>query len=527
MVRSKLVYAARQVAPGLAVVGFVAGCGSGAGSSQAQGGIDAATAVDAGSPPDVALPGNDAGAGIDVGAPLGDGGVACVEGGAGPKGTQLVPSATASILGLTGDDQVVYVDTASSSLFVVSAAGGRPTSIGPTQGSSSVRIASNAVLNWTGVNSDGTVSSGLQLWTSAKGAQAVAGASLVGAADLNRDGTRVLVFDNTTAKAADLFVAGADGSARVKLASGVPWWPTCIPLVSFVGDAALLGYCSGAPPASGARPIGTLCLYVGAGPASTTLSTTADLSSVQSTATSILFNASDGLTVANADTGSKTLVDSAGMSASLTGDGQSVVYVARDGAIKRSPIASPSPTTLVAPSGFQTLSAVSPDGGWVLASKMSDPNTGNSDIYLASATTAGPATTILATPTGAFYGSAFTADSSRVLYVDRTANGAGLYHAAPTTGAGAVQIATDVWIGFATTASRVVFNAGFVPQVGLQGQGIADIDSIDLSASAPAPTLLVNQADPGLFFTSAGDRVVYSTTFCATGSQGIWIMATP
>jgi hypothetical protein len=509
----------------LAAASGLAACGSSAGSSLAQGVPDAAITLDAGAF-EAARPDVEAGASVEAAAPLGDGGVACIEGGAGPKGTQLVSSATVSILGLTDDDQVVYMDTASSSLFAVSAAAGRPAPLGAAQGSGSVRIASKAVLNWTGVNADGTVSSALQLWTAATGVQTVGGSSLVGAADSSRDGTRVLYFDNATASSADLFVAGVDGSAKLRLASGVPWSPTCVPLVSFVGDAALLGYC-GSPPASGAKPIGTLCLFVGAMATSTTVSTTADLSSVQSNATSILFSASDGLTVANTATGATTLVDSAGTSASFTGDGHSVVYVASDGSIKRSPLASPSPTTLVAPAGFQSVSAPSPDDAWVVASKTSDPNTGNSDIYLASATTPGSPITILATPTGAFYGNVFTADSSRVLYVDQTANGAGVYHAAPTTGGRGAQVATGVWIGFATTGTRVVFNGGFVPQVGLGGQGIADIDSVDVSASPPAPTLLVNQADPGLFFTSAGDRIVYSMTFCATGSQGIWIMATP
>jgi hypothetical protein len=532
MVRSTFMCAACVAGPAFAVAGSLAACGSG-GSSQAQGTPVVPVGVDGGLRPDAAGAEGGFDAGVETGsetaAPAAEGGVACIEGGAGPKGTQLVQSSTASVLGLTDDDEIVYVETRSRSLFAVSASGGAPASLGPTaSGSASVRIASKSVLNWTGLNSDGSVSSSLQLWTPSNGLQTIAGASLVGAADSNRAGTRVIYFDNATASTADLFVAGTDGSAKTNLASVIPWSATCVPLVSFVGDAVLLGYCDGTPPASGAKPIGTLCLFVGTSGQSTTLSTTADLSSVQSSGTSILFAASDGLTAANTVTGETSIVDSAaGTSASLTGDGQSVVYVASDGSIKRSPLASPSPTTLVAPGGFQTVSVLSPDNAWVLASKTSDPNTGNSDIYLASATTPGPASTILATPTGAIYGSAFTADSSRVLYVDQTQNGAGVYHAAPTAGGRPAQVATDMWIGFATTGARVLFNDGFVPQVGLQGQGIANIESADLSASPITPTLLVNQADPGFFFTSAGDRVVYSTTFCATGSQGIWIMATP
>ena len=60
-------------------------------------------------------------------AAFGDGGVACIEGGAGPKGTQLVGSATVSIVNLTDDDQVVYVNTAANTLSAVPALGGAPT----------------------------------------------------------------------------------------------------------------------------------------------------------------------------------------------------------------------------------------------------------------------------------------------------------------------------------------------------------------------------------------------------------------
>jgi hypothetical protein len=38
---------------------------------------------------------------------------------------------------------------------------------------------------------------------------------------------------------------------------------------------------------------------------------------------------------------------------------------------------------------------------------------------------------------------------------------------------------------------------------------------------------LVNLTDPGLYFTSARDRLVYSLTYCTVGSQGIWVMPTP
>jgi hypothetical protein len=448
------------------------------------------------------------------------GGVSCFEGGAGPKGTQIVRSATASILGLTDDDAIVYTEGSSSTLFTVPAAGGAPTSIGPTEGSTA--IASKAVFNWTGLNQTGTVGTGLQVWTAGSGSQSLASASLVGTADSSADGSKVLYFDGATDATADLYVAGIDGSNKTKLFAGVPWTQSCMPRVSFVGSSAVLAYCPTAD-----ASVGNLALYAGAAGAAQTLSTTA-VPSFQSVGTSILYNDARGLVVADTMTGSTTLVDSAGStSAAFTHDRQSIVYLTTDGAIRRSSIASPAPMTLVDADGFIGLSSLSPDDQWLLAFKTQDPNSGNTDIYIASATTAGFAAPIVDSAIGAFFGSAFTADSSRVVYVGNPVNGAGDYYVAPTSGGPGVPIASQVWIGFATSGARLVYQDGYVASVGLNGQGAADIESIDLAGVSPTPSLLVSQADPYIYFTSGGDRVVYSMSFCAIGSEGIWVMPTP
>jgi hypothetical protein len=524
MVRS-IFGCARLALVGLPVAGALIGCGGGSGQQAA---ATSPSADDGGTGPDatsgVGEMGGDAAGGSDAGA-LGDGGVSCVAGGAGPKGTQLVKSATVSILGLTDDDQVVYVETSSNSLFAVPAAGGAPASIGPTEGAA--RLSGRAVFDWTGLNGDGTVSTELRVWTSARGPQSLAGASLVGLADSSADGSRVLYFDNAGASTADLYVAGVDGSGKSRLATGIYWTQSCMPQASFVGSSALLGYCTAAP-ANAAMPVGTLALYLGAAGTGINLSTSADLSSVQTSATNILYNAPGGLMLADATTGATTLVDATGgTSAAFTHDGQGLLYVTTDGAIRRSSIVSPSPATLVAAGGFDGLASPSSDDRWLLASRTRDPNTGNADIYIASAAAAGPATAILGSATGTFYGSPFTTDSSRVLYVDNAMNGAGDYHVAPTTGGPGITLASRMWIGFATTGTKVVFEDGFVPGVGLNAQGIADIKSVDVSAASPSPALVVNQADPGLYFASGRSRLVYSLTICARGSEGIWVMPTP
>jgi len=459
----------------------------------------------------------------DAGGWFGDGGT-CIGRDAGPKGKQLIGSATVSVLGLTNDDQVVYVDTTSNTIFAVPAAGGTPASIGPTQGS--VQLPGDAVFDWTGLDSSGAVATTFRTWTSAQGPHVLTGAFLVGAADSSSDGSRVLYMDGATASTADLYVAQMDGSGKTRLATGIPWSQNCPPTVSFIGSSALLGYCTTAP-TDPAAAVGTLQLYVGASGAGTTVSTNAKLNSTDTTGAYVLFGSSGGLFVANATTGATVQIDATGASGAFTNDGQSVLYVTTNGSIKRSPIGVSSPVTLVAGGGFSGVSAISPDDRWVLAFRGIDPNTGDVDIELASATTPGASTSILATESGSFSGNPFTSDSSRVLYVDTSTGSADDYYAVPTIGGAGVKLAAGVWLGIATSGAKVVFDGNFVPNAGLQGQGVTDLESVDTSASPPTPTLLVSQADPGLYFTSNGDSLVYSVTSCAGGSAGIWVMPTP
>jgi hypothetical protein len=459
---------------------------------------------------------------------LDDGGFSCIEGGAGPKGTMLVRSTSAIISGLTGDDQVVYVDTASSTLWAVPASGGKPTSIAPAPTNGIVAISGNLVFDWTGIDSSGFVASALQVWAAGRSTTTVATASLVGSMDISADGSKIAYCDGATASAADVYVAGPDGSGKVKVASGLPWWPGCLPQPSFVGTAVLVGYCTAAPPATG-TPVGTLVVYPGAAGMGITLSTNAVLAP-QGAGTNILFQTSGGgLTLADATTGATTVVDARGTSALFSDDGQTFFYATSDGALKRGTVAAPmAATTLVGAAGFSGVQALSHDGNWLLASKMNDPSSGDTDIYVASATAAGAATSILSSATGAFYGNPFTADSSHVLYADDTMYGAGELHAVPATGDAAVSVASQVWIWLATGGAKLVYQGDFVPMAGLMGQGIADISWVDVSAANLMPTRLVQQADPGIALTSAGDRIVYAATYCAApGSQGIWVMPTP
>lgn len=332
MVRLMFVWVACLVSLSLPVSGILIGCGHSGNSL----GPDASTS-DGGVASNVvgADGGEDTTTGNEADASFGDGGIACIEGGAGPKGTQLVSSATVSIVGVTDDNQVVYVQTSSNTLLAVPALGGAPTQIGATEGS--VAVASKAVFNWTGVNQDGTIGTGLQVWTTAHGSQSLATASLVWPADSSADGSRVLYFDNTTASTANLFVAGTDGTGKTKLASSVFWTQDCVPQVVFVGTSALLGNCTAPPPATGGpAPVGTLTLFVGASGTGTVLSSTA-LLSFQTSGTSILFNDTRGLVLADATSGSTTVVDAAGTSPTFTKDGTTVVYVTNnDGFIEAS-----------------------------------------------------------------------------------------------------------------------------------------------------------------------------------------------
>jgi hypothetical protein len=162
-------------------------------------------------------------------------------------------------------------------------------------------------------------------------------------------------------------------------------------------------------------------------------------------------------------------------------------------ALKRSTIAAPAPITLVA-SGIAGFRTKSPDDKWVLGYSMIDTSADLSDLYLASATTAGTPTTLTTMFTaGLFSSDGFTADSSHAIYyTDIDTTGVGNFFTAATSGGAPVPLGTNVWLHYAGTGAKVVFNDNY------NGTDFTtDIRLADTSQAA-APTVLVTPADADL-----------------------------
>jgi hypothetical protein len=200
-----------------------------------------------------------------------------------------------------------------------------------------------------------------------------------------------------------------------------------------------------------------------------------------------------------------------------------VIYTTPATALKRSTVASPSPITLAA-TGFAGLRAKSPDEKWLLGYTTLNVATDLSptDLYLTSATVAGTPTTLSAMPTAGLFGSdGFTADSSHAIYYTDIANGVGTFYAIAPSGGTPVTVATNVWLHYAATGSKVVFNDNYD-----EGTSAADIRVADTALTAPS-TLVVSLADADFFVAGTKDKVVYTWKYLAGSMAGLWVKSIP
>ncbi len=104
------------------------------------------------------------------------------------------------------------------------------------------------------------------------------------------------------------------------------------------------------------------------------------------------------------------------------------------------------------------------------------------------------------------------------------ANGNGNFTAAAISGGMPVTLGMTGSYNLSATAAKVVFNVNFNASGGGGGFGAADLQSVDLSAATPAPTLLVSQADGLFFLDQAKDKVVYSWSYLSNSQAGVWVL---
>jgi len=463
----------------------------------------------------------------DVG--VGSDGGTEIDGGPGPSGVFLVrsPRATISVQGVTSDGYAIYLDSASNTLHAVAiAAGAEPVTIATVDATVVVAVQGEAALFWTQVDSSGI--GALAAWTKANGVHALSTASLTGATAIagTSDGADIVYFDAASGAAGltSIAVASSATGDKTTLVSGVSLTnPGCAPNVAYAGAFAIAAYCLAE---ADAGPGATVVSYRGATWTPTTLATGALATSLvtNSRGTSVLVTTPDGLVVYPLAGGPGTSLDPAGSMGLFTSDGARVVYTTTTDALKVSPVGAPLPVTLV-PTGLEGVVSLSPDNAWALGYAAQNPqNVMLSDLYLASATTPGVATTLSATSTAIVLGSGFTADASHALYTTSYDLNVGTLHAAPTAGGGPPTVlGAKVFFDYPTSGAKVVFNANWAPNA---ANGVADLEAVDTSRGVE-PAILVGGADAQFYVSADATKIVYSWSFTPGVSSGLWVLPAP
>ena len=459
-----------------------------------------------------------------------DGGVdapsACPEGGSdpglagagAPVGTQLATGDALSIRAVTGDGWVVYSDDAAAELHAVPLAGGAPSDLGPLGSKFWVVGFGDVVFVWTNVSAANV--GALATWTSAGGLHPIATASLgiVGSSD----GTHVLYTDHAGAggDVADVWAAAIDGSGATKLVAAAVV-AGCIPALGFVGAYAVATHCS-APP--NPNPLATISSFSTATWARVDLATGAE-NYWAAAAGGVLYSVDGaGIAVVSAAGGAATTIDANGFLGVLTADGKSALYGTRSHDLRRSPVASPSPTTLVT-GGFNGFWALAPDEQHVLFFSQVGP--GGGDMFLGATGAAGAPITLSTAATSATLGDAFTKDSSHALYATDLdpCTHAGTLHAVAVDAGAPVLLGEQTWAGWAPSAAKVVFGDGYFA-TGEARFGRVDVELVDL-AQGSTKTRLVDRADAVLALSPSGDRVIYAWSARPGALAGLWSAPLP
>jgi hypothetical protein len=448
--------------------------------------------------------------------------------GPGPAGTQLVASKTATVLleGVTSDDYAVYVDTGANTLYAAPLGGGAPSMIATVDASVIVAVQGKVVLYWTKVDPNGI--GALSVWTKSGGVQALGTRSLTGAGSFaaSADSAHVVYFDATNGAqgTANISVGATAGGAKSVLVPSVDLFnQTCSPSLGYAGAYALAAYCLPMGSASDAGVGGYVVSYTGPSWTSTTYSTTATTQlPTDAKGTEILVSDASGLSVYPLAGGAAKLIDASGVGGLFTSTGTSVVYTTGAGALVRSAVSPAAPTTLVA-SGFANLTALSPDDAWALGNTSTNPTSVATDLYLASAATAGKATALSMMPTATLPASPFTADSTEAIYYTAFDLNVGTLNASPTKGGAAATLGPRVLLTYPTTAAKVVFAQNWSANM---ATGTVDIAAADTSQAASA-TVLVSQADAYFALSADKTKVVYTWSVTPGSSSGLWVLPAP
>jgi hypothetical protein len=444
-------------------------------------------------------------------------------------GKQLVAAPWLFVDGVTTDGYVIYTDSLSFAVRAVPLAGGTPLSIGTADFNNQVYV--NGAVVYFAPTYGSPLDAALSVWTATNGTHALSMHAAMGPpyTDVSADGSQIVYFDGANTAGATLTVAPTAGPTTTQpvLATGVTLSKGAA--VQFSGSSVVAVYSSGSPPT-------TLASFGGAGYTQTVLATGVDPSfTLDTTGGRVFVSGVAGLSAYPIGGGAGTLIDPgatgvfAGMLTGsglvLGGHGADAIYTT-NGLLRRSPVSSPTPVTLSS-SGVSGILRLSPDENWVLTYQNASPDYAYyaSDLRLVSATAPGSDSLLWAPPTGALFGSAFTADSRFVLYfTNLTGNLDGDFMAVSTGGGAPTKVASHGWAVMATKQSKVVLADHYTAI--RTGYSAIDLESVDL-ANPGAPSTLVSQVDPDPYLTPSSDQIVYASS-CDSGPRaGIWVMPVP
>jgi hypothetical protein len=506
------------------IVPLLAACGS-------------STSNNAGGSPTDGGSGTDAGSAQDSGMPSGDGSADAAPncGAVPPSGTQIVAAPTQLVVqGLTTDGKyVLYADTNAQTLSVVPVAGGQAVMVGPftIQGGFTFAARAGGAVYFSSGSPQTNIAT-LTAWTPGVGPVEIAkNAALVGGFDISPDGSLVAYFATSDGNTGVLTVSTADGKTQTPLAMNVDL-QNCPADAQFVQPdpssppVLVAAYCDQSSADAGGAPGGlvgppeTIATFAGAGFTKTAIGTFDEMTVpftilVDPKGTQLLLSGASGLALYPIAGGTPKTVDAnAVANSALFASNGDVVYSTSGGAVNRYSTATGMATTLLA-TGSYSVQTLSLDGNWMQLSQNVNQTTGGSDVFLASATAAGMATSEWTMQTANPNG--FTSDSRFEFFAVSSATlqsmTADLY-ASPVTGGALGKVATVAGaVALAGSSIAVADN--------YRTAGTTDIEVIDLS-NPTAKKTLVTQADPTMKVTPT-NRIVYSWYCELNAMAGLWV----
>jgi hypothetical protein len=274
-----------------------------------------------------------------------------------------------------------------------------------------------------------------------------------------------------------------------------------------------------------AHPYGTLSSFATPGWSRTDLFSEAQYWSAQGGG-QVLAQTPSGLQTIPIGGGPVTTIDPQGSPGNglITSDGANVIYTSATGDLRRSPVVTASPLTLIPGTLSDSFHAwyLSPDGTAAVIYDSKDNSLG-----LASTSVPGPPNEQLPGTTNAYAGT-FTDDSSHALFFEES------YAVPGTANMFAMAVGNAAPIAYGPTVISQTFPVGssriaFGDSVVLGSNGTVSSMNIELADTAVGPqrTTLVTQADPSFFVTPSKSGVVYVQSNQPGPNAGIYVMPIP